>query len=677
MRLISLGTPQAPAIAFRLEKGLARLHSLHGLRGADECTLEAVSGPALVCTGSARYEGAAWDLVEQRANSAAALFVWQAGPLRMETRWSFDRVTRTVSRRDSLTNVSPATQRIGRVFTRVAFDRGEYEVYAQSGHWATESQGAWLPLHAGSVTLFNEEGRTSQNCTPYACLRQRGDSLGLAMHLLPVGNWKMRFICRPQMNGTCFAVVEMGLSDEDLQLPLAAGETYTAPEVWFQALEDGRPESAAPSLHRRWLDHLPIPDRFPEPPLVYNTWLDEFDLLDVERLGHQLEAARTIGAEVFVIDAGWFGASEVPGSWFDQAGDWREKQSAAFRGQMAAFSERVRSKGLRFGLWMEPEHFGPHAPLRQQHPDWFTHGRLNLEIADAFSWLEGEISRLITDYGLSWMKVDFNLGLGSGVGTELHPYYRQWFRLLDGLKIRWPGVFFEGCSSGAMRLDLETLRHFDMHFLSDTTNPVDVLRLAEGTLLRVPPGWLGRWLVLRPAGKTLPDYPSGYLDTCLAPATSGWQPSQVFTTTDLDFSALASLPGVFGLSGDLAGLPPGAQRRLGEHLAFYKQWRRFIRNAHAHLLTPVRPISEQRGWVVTQLCQPDHAGCLLFAYRLQDSRPTFWVRPAELDSGRDYRVSVYPQGQEVLLRGDDINGSGLELRLPRPGSAAVYVLQGT
>ena len=57
-----------------------------------------------------------------------------------------------------------------------------------------------------------------------------------------------------------------------------------------------------------------------------------------------------------------------------------------------------------------------------------------------------------------------------------------------------------------MRLELNMLAHFDAHFLSDTVNPVDTLRILQGTLLRLPPGRLAHWTVLRSAGSRIPWY---------------------------------------------------------------------------------------------------------------------------------------------------------------------------
>ena len=45
--------------------------------------------------------------------------------------------------------------------------------------------------------------------------------------------------------------------------------------------------------------------------------------------------------------------------------------------------------------------------------------------------------------------------------------------------------------------DLNTIRHFDFHFISDTVHPREVLRIYQGALLRLPPGCLSKWAVIR------------------------------------------------------------------------------------------------------------------------------------------------------------------------------------
>jgi alpha-galactosidase len=487
--------------------------------------------------------------------------------------------------------------------------------------------------------------------------------------VLPCGNWTIRVTPVNEGGELPYAVVELGLADENLHRTLQPGETLELPEILIQSMAQGQPHLAAPSLHRYLLKHH-FADAKPQAPLVYNTWFDQFEILDVPRLRRQLAAAKAVGCEVFVIDAGWYGAGGP--NWWAQAGDWREKTEAAFRGKMRAFADEVRAAGLKFGLWMEPERFGPEAPIRAEHPEWFVSAggaaRLDLTQPAAYAYLRGEIGRLVKTYKLGWMKIDFNFALDADAsGAELSGYTAAWYRLLDEVRAAYPKTFFEGCSSGAMRGDLTTLTHVDGHFLSDSVNPVDMLRISQGAFLRLPPGRITRWAVLRSAGQALPKYGKTVADSpaaILTPRGAVWEPAE---TVDLDFALLVAMPGMLGFSGDLAGLPEEASGRIAQWVRLFKRHRRFLAGAVAHLLTPPESLAVREGWVGFQLRDAASTDSMVFVYRLGVAgvvRP--WVL-RDLDPRAVYVVTAGPDGPARRVTGRELMEQGVMISVPGGG----------
>jgi alpha-galactosidase len=564
----------------------------------------------------------------------------------------------------------------------VSFPPGRYECYTQASRWARENQGAWQPLHGG-IALRHAWGRTTEESTPYLVLRPTGERQGVVFHVLPCGNWTIRVSPVTAGGELPYAVAELGLADENLHRVLQPGEVLDLPEILFQSLPQGEPHLAAPVLHRYLLAHH-FGGAKPEAPVVYNTWFDRFDNLDVARLRTQVAAAKAVGCEVFVIDAGWYGAGGP--NWSAQVGDWREKTEAAFRGKMQAFADEVRAAGLGFGLWMEPERFGPDAPIRSEHPEWFVPvgdmARIDLTQPKAYAYLRSEIGRLVETYELAWMKIDFNFTLDPDTaGAELAGYTATWYRLLDEIHQAYPQTFFEGCSSGAMRGDLAMLCHVDNHFLSDTVNPTDMLRISQGAWLRLPPGRLAQWTVLRSAGKDLLQRrkEAAASEAVVAPGWTGWELAEV---VDLDFALLAAMPGMMGLSGDLAGLGQASQTRIAQGIAFYKQWRRFITGAVAHLLTPPEPLASREGWVGVQLQTPGDDTSLVFVYRLGSAGAPPALRLHELKAEATYAVArgFDAQGTGSTLSGRALMTQGLPIAGPIGGlgrGAEVFVVRRT
>jgi alpha-galactosidase len=667
---------------FQKNEGQAWLSSLCGMACGDDTGPTRAQGLAIISTSRGRFEAGGLALVQATFDDGHVVLVWQAadGTVQLESRWAFSPETGIWSRKDTLTNRGSAALTVYRCQARFVFAPARYEVYAQDSRWSTENQGAWTTLHAGSLVLGCEWGRPTQGGTPYACLRQVGGETGVAFHILPCGNWAIHLSAHAVMNGLPYAVVELGLAGEDLRLELQPGEAFALPEILIQAVLHGQPHLGAPQLHR-YIQSAFLSTGKPEVPVVYNTWFDQFEILDIPRLRRQLAAAREIGCEVFVVDAGWYG----PGGphWWLQTGDWREKTDAAFHGRMAEFAQEVRAAGLGFGLWMEPERFNLTTPIYQEHPEWFVLAdgpvaRIDLENPAAYAYQKAEISRLVETYDLAWMKVDFNFSLGYDArGAELARYYAAWYRLVDEIRAKYPRTFFEGCSSGGMRSDLHTIIHFDGHFLTDTVNPVDLLRITEGALLRLPPGRLTKWATLRSIGQTIPRYTKSLEESPIAvvtPGGAGWEPSE---TTDVSFTALVSLLGMLGLSGDMASLPPEARQSLKQHIVFFKEWRRFIVGSIAHLLTPPRPIQDRTGWAAVQLQHPRQTAQLVFAYRLVDARHryAFCLRDLDPDTVYSVRQAVASDAPVVKRTGKELMADGLVAEAPGFNTGAVYLVQ--
>ena len=308
-------------------------------------------------TASREYVSDELLLVSARFEEESTRVEWRSPDhaFRVESRWEFSSEIGLCRRLDSIQNTSGGQITVARYVSRFVFSPGNYEVYSQAGRWCNENQGVSQPLGHGGLHLGGVGGRSCEGATPYLCLREADSKQAVAFHLIPRGDWSIAVRCEPGGgNALPYAVIEAGLGDQAWQLGLAPNETLNLPEILIQALPDGQPHLGAPSLHLYACARaLPLPAE--AAPVVYNTWFDRFDHLEPLRLESQLSAARDVGCEVFVVDAGWFGAGPI--GWYNQVGDWREKTDAAFQGRMREFADGVRQAGLGFGLWMEPERF--------------------------------------------------------------------------------------------------------------------------------------------------------------------------------------------------------------------------------------------------------------------------------------------------------------------------------
>ena len=82
------------------------------------------------------------------------------------------------------------------------------------------------------------------------------------------------------------------------------------------------------------------------------------------------DGARQVGAELFLLDDGWFGNG--PYSRDDDKhglGDWDPSTKKLPKGLSYIAKEALKRK-VGFGIWLEPEMVNPQSELYQKHPDW-------------------------------------------------------------------------------------------------------------------------------------------------------------------------------------------------------------------------------------------------------------------------------------------------------------------
>lgn len=649
---------------------LQRLWGLVCGIGGEDAGYARARGLAVLTIDGRRYEDDRLRLVKADFGAERAAFEWAAPEcaVHLESEWTLCPATGIWSRQDVLHNRGPRPVTIQSALARFTFTPMRYTLYHQRSPWGGENDGVWQHLDTATVELTSSGGRTTEQATPYLCLKDADSGGCAAFHIVPCGNWLIRL--RPSdASGELLPqmVLEIGLKDRDLALALPPGASQVLPEILIQALHSADPWDGSPELHRYASRHRV--GRRPTLPVVYNTWCDQADRLEPERLRAQLAAAMAVGCEVFVVDAGWYGHGT--GQWFQQVGHWQEKTDGAFKGRMAEFAEEVRAAGLAFGLWMEPERFAPDSPAVREHPEWFLAGPgvdffPDLRQPEAYAFVKAEIIRLLTAYRLAWLKFDMNVELG-GDGTELSGYYGAgWYRMLAELRAEFPQVIIEGCASGGLRADLGALGRFDTLYLSDTSNPTDMLRIYQGALLRLPPGRIGKWIVV---------YPSASVDG-LAVLTAGHTAGAPRAAVGVDFAALVALPGVPGISGDLAGVSAAVRERLREHLAFHRTWRDWIRDSVAHLLTPPAPIADRSGWAAIQLQSATDSTSLVFVYRLEDGARRRWFPLRNLDAEGVYVIEdpLHPVAESHVATGRELMAVGLAVEVPQACGATLRIV---
>ena len=180
----------------------------------------------------------------------------------------------------------------------------------------------------------------------------------VAVHVAWSGNTVLR-IERDSSTGTTIGGGELLLPGE---VVLGPGDSYTTPWVFFATSEDGL-DGIAASWHE-WQRSLPAHPAIQ--PVIFNVWEAVYFDHDLARLQAIADRAARVGAELFVLDDGWFRNRRDDTSGL---GDWWIDETVWPDGLMPLINH-VRRLGMRFGIWFEPEMANPDSDLLREHPHW-------------------------------------------------------------------------------------------------------------------------------------------------------------------------------------------------------------------------------------------------------------------------------------------------------------------
>jgi alpha-galactosidase len=344
--------------------------------------------------------------------------------------------------------------------------------------------------------------------------------------------------------------------------PLPVGGSFSSVPVAL-VLGDGGLDSAVAALtaYRRAI-RLPHSDR-DRLPLVFNDYMNTIHGNPTSAaLTPLVEAAAKVGAEIFCIDAGWY---DDGGDWWDSVGEWTPS-TKRFEHGLGAVVEHIRSLGMTPGLWLEPEVIGVRSPIAEQLPDaaFFQrygrrlreHGRFHLDLRHpaARAHLDEVVDRLVTELGVGYFKLDYNIdpGVGTDVGGEsagagLLGHNRAYVSWLEGVIERHPDLVLENCASGGLRCDYALLSLLHLQSTSDQQDPLRYPPIAVSAPMVILPEQAASWAYPQPdmtlegvaltlaTGLTGRFYLSGHVDTMteeqvdlVADAVSTWRDTRTW-----------------------------------------------------------------------------------------------------------------------------------------------------
>jgi alpha-galactosidase len=550
--------------------------------------------------------------------------------------------------------------------------------------WGREGDFRFEPLPSGRKKVNGEKKGRSGWGRPAFWARNHCNGQTFVCELAWGGNYQFELDCRLRDSNWGWIQVQpgsrlaelyfrMGLSghDEALRL-LDPGETVVTPAVHLGLFHSDfdRIVQASHDHVRHVVMPEQIPGRHIEIEANHRGYL--CDRENVPDILKDIDVAASLGVEMYVVDAGWYG--NEPNQWGNNVGDWHDGPWMAQGGGLRAVVDHAHQKGLKFGLWVEVEAAGERSELKKEHPDWLfkrngepiAGGRaLDLTQPVVSTWVESEIERIIRTYQLDMYRLDHNHTLQpsgnrryQGFTEDLTwRYYDSLYAIFGRLRAKFPSVVFQNCAGGGGRLDWGTLAHFHNTELSDWMRLPRGLKILNGVTVSLPPEILLR--------------------------TFGTEVGEHVLDGDVDTQLRLCLCRIIfrGIAPSLEELTPFLRERIEHYLEIYRQMIRPVMiDGRVFHHTPCLPLAQSTPWCVLEYARPDHSMAVAGIFRTsslsEGAEPDVYVfKPRGLDPDRQYRVSLDNQGLKYQASGNELIREGIPVRLEAALTSELILFQ--
>ena len=522
----------------------------------------------------------------------------------------------------------------------VDFSDYDYEYIHLHGAWAREKHVERVKVSKGFQGIDSKRGASGVCENPFMALMRPqasedfGDVYGFSF--VYSGNFKINV----EVEQYDTMRVQVGINPHNFRWKLESGQKFVTPEVVmvYSAEGLGGMSRTYHDIYRSRLCRGKYRDKVR--PILINNWEATYFDFNQEKLLKICDKASELGFELFVLDDGWFGKRNDDTS---SLGDWFVNLDK-LPGSISGLADEVNKRGLKFGLWVEPEMISKNSELYREHPDWAiqvpgrtAHEGRNQYIIDMsrdeiVDYLIDRFTDIFSGANITYVKWDMNRNMtdiysaalpADRQGEVAHRYILGVYKLMDALTSRFPDILFEGCSGGAGRNDPGVLYYMPQNWGSDDTDAVERMYIQYGASMVYPA-------------------------SSVCAHVSDVPNHQVGRTTPLKLRGDVAMSGSMGYEFDLSKLTREQSEEIKEQIVTYKRIRETIMHGDEYRL--IDPFEDRScSWMFVS---KDKNKAVVFYYN-KLARPNSGLRRLKLkglDETKLYEVGDKVYSGETLMR---------------------------
>jgi alpha-galactosidase len=411
--------------------------------------------------------------------------------------------------------------------------RGNVWLSHLTGSWANEANLVQEPLEPGMEVIQNKDGvRNTHTAHPEVMFsldgkpqENTGDVIGAA--LCYSGNYKLRINTSDDEYHHFFA----GINEENSTYSLGKDEIFSTPALALTYSKEGL--SGASRNFHTWAREYKLANGDKLRKILLNSWEGVYFKIDENVMEQMMQDIASMGGELFVMDDGWFGDKYPRNSDKTSLGDWSVDLRKLPNG-IEGLIKAAKSRGIKFGIWIEPEMANTRSELFEKHPEWVIKAQ-NRDLVTGRGGTQVVLDMgnpQVQDYAfkivddlmtknpeIDYIKWDANMSILNH-GSQYLPsdkqsnlyieYHRGLEKVCQRIRAKYPNLTMQACASGGGRANYGLLPYFDEFWVSDNTDALQRVYMQWGTSYFYPAIAMASHISASPNHQTFREVPLKY-----------------------------------------------------------------------------------------------------------------------------------------------------------------------
>ena len=502
---------------------------------------------------------------------------------------------------------------------------GDTWISSLYGTWANEGRVNTEPLTRGTKVIKNLDGTRNSHTSHGEVMisldgRPREDAgrvIGAA--LCWGGNYELRF----QTNDSDYHHFFAGILPEHDNVVLAKGKSFATPHLALSFSSEGL-GGVSRNFHR-WGRKYMLRHGDKERDILLNSWEGVYFNINEEGMKQMMDDIASMGGELFVMDDGWFGAKYPRKNDHSSLGDWTTDTTKLPNG-IPGLVKAATERGIKFGIWIEPEMTNTISELYESHPDWIiksanrdiVQGRggtqvvLDMSKREVQDFAFGVVDNIMKENpDIAYIKWDANCPIAMDFSNIA--YWQGFYAMVERVREAYPDLVIQCCASGGGRANWGVLPWFDEFWVSDNTDALQRIYMQWGTSYFFPA-------------------------IAMASHISATPNHTVYRTTSLKYRIDVAMSGRLGMEIQPKNMTAKEKDICRKAIADYKRIRPIVQFGDIYRL--VSPYDD-RGFASLMYVSENDDKAVAFWWKIANFYDEHFprLRLAGLDPSRSYKVS--------------------------------------